>query len=247
MCEKGIDPPFDLKDERVFHYDLSLRAIHRNTNLRSLTEMIESVRRLKGVKTVPFGENLLPLNADAASLPVTVWVETNAPGEYWRNLVGGSRHKLYVAGISFTGWRGIQGMREALSDIGRNGCDVKILTMDVDNLSFHGLLNPDVTGADLQGQRTGIAQARDWFSSALDGAAEAEVRSLRKGSLFQQIIFSDDRCLISPYLYSANTGHSPCMEIQRTSKVFETFLHEFNLLWDANKPSDLRLAASHEN
>ena len=48
LSEQGIDPPFDLKDERVFHYDLSPRAIHRGDNVRGLVIMIESVRRLQG-------------------------------------------------------------------------------------------------------------------------------------------------------------------------------------------------------
>jgi hypothetical protein len=70
LSEKGIDPPFDLKDERVFHYDLAPRAIHRGDNVRTLVAMIESVRKLQGRREVPFGSNLTPLNGTVADLPI---------------------------------------------------------------------------------------------------------------------------------------------------------------------------------
>ena len=40
LSEKGTDPPFDLKDERVFHYDLSPRAIFHRDNTHALLESI---------------------------------------------------------------------------------------------------------------------------------------------------------------------------------------------------------------
>lgn len=238
MSMKGIDPPFDLKDERVYHYDLSPRAIFQRSNIVGLVEMIESVRRLDGVRSVPFGANLTPLNADSSDLPVTTRVETNAPAEYWRNLVTGTEEKLYLAGVSFTGWKGIQGMREAIKDAGRRGCDIRILTMDVENSSFRGFLNSNVTSVDLDGQRASLRQVRDWFMGALDGSVNADVRALRRGALHQQLVVSDNRCLISPYLYSANTGHSPCLEVKSTSEIYNTFMHEFCTLWDLNGVSE---------
>ena len=46
LCDKGVVPPFDLKDERVFHYDLSPRAVTRGDNPKALAELIENVRKL---------------------------------------------------------------------------------------------------------------------------------------------------------------------------------------------------------
>ena len=86
MCEKGIDPPFDLKDERASHYDLSPRAIYSGENARALVAMIEGVRRLQGKREVPFGNNLIPLNATGTGLPYSLTSETNATAEYWLDL-----------------------------------------------------------------------------------------------------------------------------------------------------------------
>lgn len=234
LCEKGIDPPFDLKDERAFHYDLSPRAIHNKTNVVGLVEMIDSVRKLEGARVVPFGDNLTPLNGELSRPPVAIRKETTASGEFWLDLVSGSTETLFLAGVSFNGWKGIQGMKEALRDAGKRGCDVRILTMDVDNPSFGSFLNPDVASHNLDGLREAVSEARDWFNSALTDAAKAEVRSLSRGSLNQQMIFGDDQCIVSPYLYSANTSRSPCIDITRESDIYNTFRHEFTSLWDNN-------------
>ena len=40
LSEKGVDPPFDLKDERLLHYDLGPRSIYRGDNIHALLAMI---------------------------------------------------------------------------------------------------------------------------------------------------------------------------------------------------------------
>ena len=125
LSEKGFDPPFDLKDERVFHYDLSPRSIHRGDNVSALLTMIDGVRRLQGRREVPFGVNLTPLNAAAAAPPFFLRDETNATADFWRQLVGGARNRLYLAGIGFTGWKGMPGMRDVLAATAASGCEIR--------------------------------------------------------------------------------------------------------------------------
>jgi hypothetical protein len=54
--------------------------------------------------------------------------------------------------------------------------------------------------------------------------------------LFQQIIVCDDQILVSPYLYSANTGFSPRLDMKATLPAFGAFLREFEYLWKLNAP-----------
>jgi hypothetical protein len=235
LSEQGVNPPFDLKDERVFHYDLGPRTIHRGDNIRGLTTVIEGVRQLQGKREVPFGDNLTPLNAAAANLTYALRKETNAPAEYWLKLVGSARKRLYICGIGLTGWRGMQGMREALGAAAAAGCEIRLLTMDTQNPAFAGMLNPDVAASDAGGPR--LEEARAWFRGAIGNASRSEVRALSKGMIFQQIIICDDQALVSPYLYSAGTGFSPCLELRENCPSFRTFVHEFDELWKANAPT----------
>jgi hypothetical protein len=237
LTEKGIDPPFDLKDERAFNYDLGPRSIHRGDNIRGLISMIQSVRKLQGKRHVPFGENLTPLNAPAGSSLYVLKTETNATAEYWLQLVRRARKRLFLAGIGFTGWRGIPSMKEALASTAASGCEVRVLTMDGKNPAFVSMLNPDVTAANVEGQATSLEEARSWFRNAVLGTSNSQVCALTKGILFQQLIICDDDAIVSPYLYSANTGYSPCLEIKENCPTFGAFLHEFDALWKANNSS----------
>ena len=78
LSEKGVDPPFDLKDERVFHYDLAPRAIYRGDNVTALLERVDSVRKLQGRREVPFGNDLIPLSLTAIEHPYVLRSESNA-------------------------------------------------------------------------------------------------------------------------------------------------------------------------
>jgi hypothetical protein len=237
LSEKGIDPPFDLKDERVFHYDLAPRSIFRGDNVRALLTMIDSMRRLQGKREVPFGANLIPLSATGADLPYLLRNESNATAEFWLQLVSRARKRLYLAGIGFTGWRGIPGMREALGATAVSGCEIRVLTIDAQNPAFGCMLNPNVAAANLASQAPSLDEARSWFKSALGDVSKLDVRALRNGMLFQQIIVSDDQVLVSPYLFSATTGYSPRLEIKESCPVFGAFLREFDELWKANSPN----------
>jgi hypothetical protein len=125
-------------------------------------------------------------------------------------------------------------MREALAKAAASDCEIRVLTMGAQNPACVSMLNPNVATADLASQGPILEEARSWFRSALGGASKTDVRVLRNGMLFQQIIITDRRALVSPYLYSADTGYSPCLEIGESCPVFGAFVREFDELWEAN-------------
>jgi hypothetical protein len=108
------------------------------------------------------------------------------------------------------------------------------LTMSAQNPAFACMQNPEVAAADLASLGPSIEEARSWFRSALGASPTSDVRALRNGILFQQIIISDNLALISPYLYSATTGYSPCLEINENCSAFGAYLREFDESWKAN-------------
>jgi hypothetical protein len=234
LSEEGVDLPFDLKDERVFHYDLSPRAIYRGENVRALLAMIESVRRLEGLRIVPFGNNLVPLNGAANELPYSLAKETNASAEFWIGLIKRSRARLSLAGIGFTSWKGIPGMREALIEASTSGCEIRVLTMDSTNPAFQNMLNPEISSPIPASRGSINEEARAWFQATLVASDKCAVKALKKGMLFQQLIIYDNAALISPYLYSATTGYSPRLDINDKCPAFDVFVREYEELWAIN-------------
>ena len=177
-----------------------------------------------------------PLGSKAANLSYALKTETNATADYWVQLVARARKRLWLAGIGFTSWRGIPGLKEALASAASSGCDIRILTMDADNPAFPSMLNPDVSAANAASQRPSLLETRSWFRNVVGTNATADVRALGRGMLFQQIIICDDQALISPYLYSRTTAYSPCLEISEKCPVFDAFMREFDALWTVNEP-----------
>jgi hypothetical protein len=83
--------------------------------------------------------------------------------------------------------------------------------------------------------RIKVLPTRDPGSKQHWGALQkSDVRALTKGMLFQQIIVTDGTALVSPYLFSTNTGYSPRLEISDSCPVFGAFLRELDELWNAN-------------
>lgn len=236
LREKGDpDPPFDLRDERVFDYDLNPQPIMNNVNPVALAKRIELLRNDRGVRKVPFGEEgMAPLNAAPAEQLVSVARETASSAEFWRLQVESAKQRYYIAGIALGDWRGNAGMPDALRKAAQRGCDIRILTMHSDNPALAAMLNARISTHTSE-QVGALAEAvRIHFRSALGNYPNAQVRAIRKGALHQQIIITDDRALVTPYLVSSDTGRSPRIDSRKGSGIFDAALREFNALWNMN-------------
>jgi hypothetical protein len=193
------------------------------------------VRELKGRREVPFGTHLIPLNATGPELPYQLRKGAHSSDDYWLQLIGQARKRLYLAGIGFASWKGIHGMKEALREAGASGCEIRVLTLDPKNPAYGCLFNPDVTASSPASLAARIAEARSWFKDVLGGVPNSDVRALEKGTLFQQIVVSDDNAIICPYLFSAsNRASIPRLDINERCPVFDVYLGEFEVLWQAN-------------
>jgi hypothetical protein len=236
LREKGDpDPPFDLRDERVFDYDLSPQPIMNNENPVALAKRIELLRPLKGERTVPFGaEGMTPLNAAPIEQLVSVARETASSAEFWLSHVESAKHRYYIAGIALGDWRGNAGMADALRNAVRRGVDIRILTMHGDNPALSAMLNDRISQHASEHVGTLASSVRSHFRSAFGNRPNAQIRAIRKGMLHQQIIISDDRALVTPYLYSLDTGRSPRIDSRKGAGIFDAALREFNALWSLN-------------
>jgi hypothetical protein len=235
LCEKGVTPPFDLKDERAFQYDLSPRPIHRGDNPRALAELIESVRKLEGRRRVPFGDNLAPLGGKAGGPDgIEFKPENMQAASDWARLIDGVQHRLWISAFGLTGWKGIDGMTDCLRRLAERNCEVRILTIDESNPALPMMMNPEISGSEPDAMAARVAAARSWFKQTLSANPRAEVRSIRRGLPLQQIIVTDDAISWSPYFYAVNPMHAPRIDVNSTAPLFPVVLKEFEALWAAN-------------
>src|SRR5262249_29609778 len=141
--------------------------------------MIESVRKLKGLRRVPFGDDLTPLNSAPVRTGLRIQQENIAAASVWTSMIDAVEHRFYVSAIGLVGWKGILGMRECLMRLAKRNCDVKILTMDPENPALPAMNNPTITSAAAESLSQRIASSREWFQETLAGNPRAEVRAIR--------------------------------------------------------------------
>jgi hypothetical protein len=237
LTEPNIDPPFDLKDQRTLHYNLDPVAVFRGDNPRALAERIENVRKLKGTRRVPFGENLTPLNAQAVESGLKISPESMAAPPFWINLIERAQRRFYVSAFGLTGWKTFRNMRATLAATGPRGCEVRMMTMDETSSSFDAMVNPDILTSSIDGMRIAVGEARKWYADALAGNPLAEVRAIRNSMLHAQFIVSDDLLVWSPYMFSADPRNTPRIECGPDNPLFSATMQEFEALWEANDPA----------
>ena len=177
LTEPNIDPPFDLKDQRTLHYNLEPVAVFRGDNPRALAERIENVRKLKGIRRVPFGESLTPLNAPVAGSGLKIAPESMAGPPFWIDLIDRAQRRFYVAGFGLTGWKTFRNMRASLAATGPRGCEVRMMTMDESSASFRAMLNPSILTSSAEGLGVAVGAARRWYADALAENPHAAVRA----------------------------------------------------------------------
>ena len=238
LTEMDTDPPFDLKDQRTLHYTLDAVSVYRGDNVRALAERIENVRKLKGMRRVPFGDNLTPLNARSEQASgLKIEPDSMASPAYWTELVDRAKARFYISAFGLAGWKNIPGMRKSLINAGERGCEVRLMTMDPASPGFAALANPDIVVGRIDSLGDAIVEARNWYASVLQNNPRSEVRAIRKGLVHQQIIISDDRLVWSPYYFSTEPKNTPRIECGPDNPLFLAALREFEGLWEANAPA----------
>ena len=239
LIQKGSILPFDVHNTRVIEYDLRPTPIFEKVYVRQLASMIDSIQKSGWRSDVPFGTGLTPLGGGTQEISIVAPAEKYFRSDDWLQLIRKASHSFDIAAYGLTGWSVIRQMRETLSEAAKKGCRVRILTYSSDNPAFMAAHNWDMMTSDAAAMGARFESARRFFRECLSGFDKCEVRSLTKGMLFQQIVFSDDEAIVVPYSYSADTGHGAIIRVQKTHPLYTAYRYEFDTLWRLNETKTL--------
>lgn len=238
MIEKGSSIPFDLHNIRVIEYDLKPTPIFEGAYVKQLTQMIQNLKQAGLKPNVPFGINLSPLAAKNSEFNLNVPAEKYFRYDDWMQIINSANSKFHIAGYGLTGWPAFPGIKETLLNAAQRGCEIKILTYSSENPAFSNVQNFEILATDVSSQGTQFETVRNFFHEILGNIQGCEVRALRNGVLFQQIVFSDDELILLPYMYSINSEHGPVIRCKSSFPLYDTARYEFDTLWDLNEPQN---------
>jgi hypothetical protein len=110
------------------------------------------------------------------------------------------------------------------------------MTYDGKNPAFEHVINQEKVATTSVALAATFASIRESLRAVLTD--KDAVRLIRKGVIFQQLVFADERLIILPYLFSGDTGHGPAIECSSDDAMFSTFRSEFEDLWEMNAEPD---------
>lgn len=230
LAEKGTPIPFDLKDDRVIEYDLSLTSYDDRVYIDEVASKARNLQGSSGSEKVPFAPHLSPLGGSRI-LSSHVKAEDFGPSDTWMDLLRESEHEFLLCGINVARWTKPKGIGDLFSDRARSGCKVRILISSPDNPSLPCLLNEASHQGSVTKTTQGIHETEAFFIKLLDAGVPLEIRMMEKCTPHQLLAINDKRALVVPYLYSNATFRSPLFEISSEADLHGVFRSEFESLW----------------
>lgn len=238
LIEKGHTIPFDLKDLRAVEYDLRPRPLRDGVYARQIVEIVRNLEAADWVVGVPFGKGLTPLGDKGRDLKIYDKLENYGPSERWLDLLYSATESFDLSGVHLNWWTKFSGIGKSFQRKADEGCRIRILLMDPENVALPQLINLRIKIGGLapifEAARGGYA----FYSDLASNHPNIQVRSIREGCLTHQIVRSDGVMVVGLRLYSQGTSQIPLFECSSGSPLFRTIAEEFDALWESNAPLD---------
>ena len=242
LLEKGHELPFDIQDLRCVYYDLKPRPLFERVYV---DEIIGHVRGLqaRGWRAPPLFEHGL---SDVVTAPeyITHAMDYGTP-EDWARLVEDAETVFDLAGISLSSWRrDEEGFAQQLRTKAAAGCKVRIMVVHPDNPVLPHLINAAIAEEDTATTQQELESMGTYFAGIAASHPNIEVRQIRTGYPYCNIIRSDTHAVYIPYLFATRSNRSPLWKCGTESPLYQTVTDEFEAMWEANSQVELATATS---
>jgi hypothetical protein len=241
LRHRGDEVPFDVKDLRFIEYDLDPRRIFDRDYVKLLQRYEKELSpgaHFEG--KVPFAPHLTPLGRERLNFTVARRYDLLSPQV--SEILSSAKERFFFSGLSLRGWSGNEGFISLLREKAQHGVDCRILVMSPDNSAVSQMLSRGVSDQEERikndiKETNGLLRQHD--------IKNLEVRSVRRGIIYQQMTMSEQSMIWAPHLYSKQTGQSPAIRVDVTmslikesglENLYVAMRDEFEQLWYENAP-----------
>jgi hypothetical protein len=231
LIEKGTAIPFDLRDIRAIEYDFKPRAMRDRLYVKQLIEHIRSIERNGWRAEVPFGQGLSPLGGNQQSLVIHEDIRGFGGEERWFDVLKESGNTFRAAGIAMPRWTKRRS-RSILEHKARCGEEVRILVMHPDHPVLTSMVNETDRTGSVDRVRNAVAEMCRMMEEMARHGSSVQLKLLRHGLLYQQIVITERTVIMRPHLYSHPTP--PVLVLERAAPIAQAFESEFEALWQLN-------------
>ncbi|MFW9867938.1 MAG: toll/interleukin-1 receptor domain-containing protein [Candidatus Thorarchaeota archaeon] len=240
LIEKGKEIPFDLKDERVIYYDLTIPSYVERTHINSVIEFIRNFEEINW--KVPCS---IPGFDDTMKTRDFQYFETAQKfggDEVWKEIINDSEKMLYLMGTALNAWRYTytdrigESFGEILLKKAEEGCKIKILIMNPDNDALCQIHNQHIIPVLPEEVSNTVRVNVEFYSKYADKSDNIELRQINAGRLTQNQAINDKYGIFIPHFYSIKSSNFPLWKFNEGSNLYNQLLKEFKGLWQLNAP-----------
>jgi hypothetical protein len=233
--------PFDVKDVRFIEYDLDPRRIYDGYYVKMLQRAEKELSPGENFDgKVPFAPHLTPLGRERLNFSVAERYDLLSPQV--PELLSAAKERFFFSGLSLRGWVANEGFLSLLEEKAEHGVTCRILLMSYDNPAIAEMLNRDVSSQEKRIRRE-AKESYEILKEKENHNKKLEVRTVKRGILYQQMSMSERTMIWAPHLYHKQTGQSPAVRVDlnrsllRQSGLENLYLamrDEFEQLWNAS-------------
>jgi len=168
----------------------------------------------------------------------------------WMERLRSANREVDLMGYSLHVWTRGYNFQEEVEELVKRGVNLRIMIMDEDNQNISCFVdNPQIPYISIEQVKEEIRIVKRIFETLIEKMDSSgdikngslKFRTIKRGIASCQICRTDNEMTIVCYLYSIVVSHSPLFLIRgHDSKLYSTYLKEFNSLWELNDPNSQR-------
>lgn len=164
-----------------------------------------------------------------------------ATASQWVSLLKDTKEHVDMMGYSLHILTRTTELQNKLINLANCNVQIRILIMDENNEHFSAGLNIEgISSMTLESMKEEVRSCRQCIDYIMSNVKENKrkninFKTISKGLTECQIIRTDDKIFITPYLYSKHTSDSPLFIARKQNGgYYDKYVEEFEMLWNLN-------------
>ena len=229
LIERGQQIPFDIKDRRIFDYDLKPKSLKTDIYVEQLSRSIQELEASPRDPVVPFRASLKPLGSREFSWQIFPRLDDKGAQAERDSIVPGARSFVWLQGIALFSFAKAMSFEPSLASALERKVEVRVLLMHPDNPALPHLVRK-FSSTYAQAIRDEIRQGAEYWTK-LSSRGGLSVRFHSEGAMFGHLMQNDHHLVYTPYSLARPTSDSPTIAAPSTSPLYTSLKQDFEWAW----------------
>jgi hypothetical protein len=230
LIERGQQIPFDIKDRRIFDYDLKPKSLKTDIYVEQLSRSIQELETSPHVPVVPFRASLKPLGSRESSWQIFPRADDTRAQSERASIVPDARSFVWLQGIALFSYAKLMSFEASLLSAFERSVEVRVLLMHPDNPALAHLVRK-FSSTYVQAVRDEIRQGAEYWTK-ISSQGTLSIRFQSEGVMLGNLMQNDQRLVYTPYSLVRATSDTPTIAAPSASPLYSALKEDFEWVWD---------------